>query len=51
MVCPEAGGENGYQLSECVEVAAIVSQHTLEAIRAGKRVHSATIQRVLAALR
>ena len=27
-----------------------LSQHTLEAIRAGKRVRSATIQRVIAAL-
>ena len=31
--------------------ATSLSQHTLEAIRAGKRVRSATIQRVLAALR
>jgi DNA-binding Xre family transcriptional regulator len=28
-----------------------LSQHTLEAIRAGRRVRSATIQRIVAALR
>jgi hypothetical protein len=31
--------------------ATSLSQHTLEAIRAGRRVRNATIQRVIAALR